>query len=77
MICIFVQTVQYQFTTVSIQVAFKMISSGKYTPPPPHYVLSELPDANGSYLLSGNMSENVKCYKITLNDLLLEKCFSA
>ena len=41
-------------------------------------MLSELPVANGSYALSGNMPvENVKCHKITLNYIFAEKYFRA
>lgn len=63
----------------SLQFAFKMIYSGKYKQ---NFlldcVLSDLPVANGSYLLSGNMPiENAECYKITLNYIFTEKCFSA
>ena len=41
-------------------------------------MFSELPVANGSYALSGNMPvENVECCKITLNYTFAEKYFRA
>lgn len=41
-------------------------------------MLSEPPVSNGSYLLSENMpTENIKCYKTTLNYIFAEKCFNA